>query len=235
MANLQSSTFLDTDVTSNTNSTSSTTGAVRSGGGIGINGNIVVNGSTLGLGGQLTLGNRFQWTNPDSTQVGRLPMSYFRYNLGQQTAGGNQFMASGSPVGTYNNSPSTGTVTVARESSDSTTPNKSGFWIRITSTGNPSPGLGGVVSGENPTPNAILLLQITARIPVGYSINFASNSIGDNGYFQWLTSQAGTGKWERYIHLTQCGTGSFGNTNYVWLSGTAPVTWHISSWTVYRF
>jgi hypothetical protein len=85
-----------------------------------------------------------------------------------------------------------------------------------------------------PTSNSILLLQFTAKIPVGYTVVFASNSIGD-GYFQWLTSQDGTGKWERYVHLTQCGAGSFGATNYVYLSGVSPVTWYISNWTVNRF
>jgi hypothetical protein len=234
MANLQASTFQNTTVTSTTNSSSADTGALITSGGIGVSGNIEVSGDTFNISGDLSLANRFQWSSPDSTEVGRFPMSYFRYNLGQTTSTDNQFMAVGSPVGGYNNAPGSGTVTVARESADGTQPNNTGWWIRITSTGSPAPGLGGCVSGEMPTPNAILLLQITARIPVGYTINFASNSIGNNGYFQWLTPTAGTGKWERYVHLTQCGTGSFGNTNYVYLTGAAPVTWHISSWTVNR-
>lgn len=235
MAILQNSTFQNTTVTSTTNSVSPTTGSVTTPGGIGVSGNLIADGGTLSINGSLQLANRLAWQSFSSNEVGPLPMSYFRSNVGQTTAIGNQFMATGSPVSAYNNAPGSGTVTVARESADGTQPNNTGFWIRITSTGSPSPGLGGCVSGELPSPNAMLLLQITARIPVGYNINFASNSIGSNGYFQWLTPQAGTGRWERYVHLTQCGTGTFGNTNYVWLSGTAPVTWHISSWTVHRF
>lgn len=235
MAFLQNSIFQNTSVTSSTASSSPTTGALTVAGGVGVNGNVSIGGNTLGISGNLLLANRLAWTSADSNEVGRLPLSYFRFNFNKQTAAGNEFMATGAPVSSYNNSPGTGTVTVARETANGTQPNNTGVWMRITSTGTPSPGLGGCVSGEMPTPNAVLFLQFTARIPVGFTVNFASNSIGTNGYFQWLTSQAGTGKWERYVHMTQCGTGSFGNTNYVFLTGTAPVTWYISNWTVYRF
>lgn len=235
MADLQSSNFENTVIESTENSNSISTGALTTLGGLGVNGNLAVNGSTLSANGQLQLANRLAWTSGNANEVGRLPLPYFRYNIGQITAGGNRFMASGSPVSAYNNAPSTGTVTVSRIASDGTTPNNTGFMIRITSTGNTSPGRGGCTSSDVGRSNVMLLLQITARIPTGYTINFASNSTGSPTYRRWLTPQDGTGKWERYVHLTQCGTGGQSTTNFVWLNGPAPVTWDISSWTVNRF
>ena len=58
---------------------------------------------------------------------------------------------------------------------------------------------------------------------------------GSNGTAkEWLTSQAGTGKFEEYVFRLKCGSdGSFSSTNYYHLNGPAatasnPVTWYVA-------
>ena len=51
---------------------------------------------------------------------------------------------------------------------------------------------------------------------------------------EWLTSQAGTGKFEEYVFRLKCGSdGSFSSTNFYYLNGPAatasnPVTWYVA-------
>ena len=58
---------------------------------------------------------------------------------------------------------------------------------------------------------------------------------GSNGTAkEWLTSQAGTGKFEEYVFRLKCGSdGSFSSTNFYYLNGPAatasnPVTWYVA-------
>lgn len=88
---------------------------------------------------------------------------------------------------------------------------------------NITPGLGGFYFGTQTRANAAFETHILAKIPVGYTIEFATNAYGNNSYYKWLTSNKGTGKWEKYICRVQCGTsGEFSTTNFFYLSGTTP-------------
>jgi len=139
----------------------------------------------------------------------------------------------------YNNA-GNGVVAIAREANQTDSPfaNTSAFNLAITtSTNTAAPGLGGFVQSTASRSNAIFLQRIVAKIPVGYTINWESNPIGDNSSQTWLTSQAGTGQFQEYLILRKCGaTGTFGTTGHVYLTGTiVPVTWYVAYAAVYDF
>ena len=139
----------------------------------------------------------------------------------------------------YNNA-SNGTVThqyIASSNVDIELPSGARI-LRITNTGSASPGLGGFTNHLGTRANAVFYTIIYAKIPVGYSISSAENAYG-GGTKTWLTSQAGTGDWQVYIHRYNCGSsGSFSSVNYYYLSGTAgttsnPVVWDVAYFGTY--
>ena len=145
------------------------------------------------------------------------------------------FASGTNSVGVYNNSGG-GTVVHARVSL--TTPVGS-HAIRITTSGTASPGLGGFRQLTTSQANRVYMHRIIARIPVGYTINRHSNSVGTGGTHTWLTPRAGTGNWEEYIYITRAGSsGTFSTFGHVAISGTAgtasnPVVWHLAYATIY--
>src|SRR5690606_15113093 len=63
--------------------------------------------------------------------------------------------------------------------------------------------------------NAIFITKMIAKVPVGWYIMDAHNATGNGRKAEWLTSQAGTGKWETYVFKMTCGEGgSFSTFNY---------------------
>lgn len=105
-------------------------------------------------------------------------------------------------------------------------PSESDYMLQIQTSGTASPGFGGWYFADMTRKNGSLSTIFNAKIPVGYSVNFASNSVGSTGsqYF-WVTPQKGTGKWEDYAFLVKAGVTSAGqyalwNTNFYYL--TAP-------------
>ena len=139
----------------------------------------------------------------------------------------------------YNNSGG-GTVThqyLAASNTDIELPTGARI-LRIKNTGTSSPGLGGFTNHLGTRANAVFYTIIYAKIPVGYSISSAENAYG-GGTKTWLTSQAGTGDWQVYIHRYNCGSsGSFSSVNYYYISGTAgttsnPVVWDVAYFGTY--
>ena len=70
--------------------------------------------------------------------------------------------------------------------------------------------------------------------PEGYRLGIAANSLGTGSSQYWLTSNEGTGNWEKYIYRTNAGTsGTFSTHGFVYLDGPAygttssPVTWDV--------
>lgn len=140
-------------------------------------------------------------------------------------------------VTVYNNGTG-GTVTVTRAANQADSPfaNSSSYNLTITGATGAAPGLGGFVQSTTSRSNAIFLQRIVAKIPVGYTIQYASNAIGDNSSQTWLTSQAGTGQFQEYLVLRKCGaTGTFSSTGHIYLTGTAPVTWYVAYAAMYDF
>ena len=132
----------------------------------------------------------------------------------------------------YNNA-ANGAVTITRKAI-SGIPNSSGYGLEIVTNGTSRPGLGGFYFANMAAANKQFVTRIVAKIPVGYTINFATNGIGDNYEYGWKTDTAGTGDWEEYIFVVKCGsTGTFSSTNFFYLDGgSAPVTWQVAYATV---
>lgn len=138
-------------------------------------------------------------------------------------------------IGTYNNAGG-GTVTVER-TTDINLPNQSGYKIKITTTGASYPGLGGFHFGTRTRANAVFITRFIAWVPVGYKIEWTTNSTGNGGGGKWLTNNVGTGDWEEYALHVKCGSsGTFSSTNFFYLAGgdgSLPVTWYLAFATVY--
>lgn len=149
------------------------------------------------------------------------------------------FISGNNSIGVYNNN-GNGTVTHSRTSqADSPNYGTSAYDLTITYTaggGGASPGYGGFYFGTQSRANAILVTRIVAKVPVGRTIEFASNGFGTGSIQQWLTAQAGTDRFEEYICYVKCGyTGSFSSTNFFYINGGADSTfsWYASFATVY--
>lgn len=129
-----------------------------------------------------------------------------------------------------------GAVTVER-TTDVNLPNQSGYKLKITTSGPASPGLGGFHLGTQSRANAVFITRFIAWVPVGYKIEWATNSTGNGGGGKWLTNNVGTGDWEEYAFHVKCGSsGTFSSTNYFYLAGgdgSLPVTWYLVFATVY--
>lgn len=142
-------------------------------------------------------------------------------------------------ISLYNNS-GNGNTTIERIVRLSDCPNNSTHCIKITNKGAASPGLGGFTFSTMTRSNAKFMTRIIAKIPTGYSIEWASNATGDGGFHKWITPTAGTGKFEEYVCTVQCGvSGSFSSTNFFYLHGgaegtpTTPVVWYLAYATVF--
>lgn len=141
---------------------------------------------------------------------------------------------------TYNNAQN-GNVIIDRlprssfgEGTQLALPTTSPYGVRIRNTGEASPGHGGFFFGTQSRANAKFVTRIIAYIPVGYTIGWHSNPIGD-GSNTWATSTEGTGTWTEYINVTKCGSsGTFSSTNFFALSGGPEnMEWYLASATVY--
>ena len=137
----------------------------------------------------------------------------------------------------YNNT-GNGNVKLERITKPSDCPTTSTHCMRITTTGTASPGWGGFYQGISSRANAVFIQKIVAKVPTGYQLNVASNSMGTGYIDKWLTSNKGTGKWETYIRQVTCGSsGTFSGGGHVYASGgatptaSAPLVWYVASCT----
>ena len=131
-------------------------------------------------------------------------------------------------------------LTVERIAKPSDAPTQSGYCLKITCKAAQSPGYGGVYQRINSRANAVFVQKIIAKIPVGYAINTASNSMGTGYTDTWLTSTNGTGKYTTYLRKTVCGaTGTFYAGGHVYITGnptpseSEPLEWYIASMTCF--
>ena len=90
------------------------------------------------------------------------------------------------------------------------------YVMRITTSGVASPGLGGFYQSVTSRANAVYIHRIIAKIPVGYTINLASNAVGTGTTRYWITPQAGTGNWKEYAYIMKTGsTGTFSTFGHI--------------------
>nr|DAH05556.1 MAG TPA: tail protein [Caudoviricetes sp.] len=131
-------------------------------------------------------------------------------------------------------------LTVERVTKPSDAPTQSGYCLKITCKAAQSPGYGGVYQSITSRANAVFVQKIIAKIPVGYQINTASNSMGTGYTDTWLTPTKGTGKYTTYLRKVVCGTtGNFSTGGHVYINGSpaptesAPLEWYIAYMTAF--
>lgn len=99
--------------------------------------------------------------------------------------------------------------------------------------------LGGFMFGNKSRANAVFIVKVSAKIPVGYTLKNGHNAHGIGFKQELLTSMAGTGKYETYIFKETCGsTGTFSMINHLYLSGPVkpdsdPLEWFVDYATVF--
>ena len=99
--------------------------------------------------------------------------------------------------------------------------------------------LGGFMFGNKSRANAVFIVKVSAKIPVGYTLKNGHNAHGIGFKQELLTSMAGTGKYETYIFKETCGsTGTFSTINHLYLSGPVkpdsdPLEWFVDYATVF--
>lgn len=145
-----------------------------------------------------------------------------------------EFLVGVNSCGIYNNA-GNGNVTVTRIVKPADCPSTSGYCLQITTSGVASPEHGGYVQLIQSRANGVFIQRVIAKIPIGYTLRAASNSMGSGYTDQFLTPTAGTGRYEIYLRKVVCGfTGTFSSGGHLYLSGgLAPVTWYVASSTVY--
>ena len=105
--------------------------------------------------------------------------------------------------------------------------------------GTSSSHLGGFYFATPSRANAVFIVKVSAKIPVGYTLKNAHNSHGTGYKQEFLTPMVGTGKYETYIFKETCGsTGTFSTMNHLCLSGPVkpdsdPLEWFVDYATVF--
>ena len=138
-------------------------------------------------------------------------------------------------IAVYNNAGAEG-VKIHR-ASFSGIPNNTGYAAVIntdTSRGNTTPGAGGFYFGNSARYGARFMYKLVAMIPPKLHLQFASNDTGDGSTREWLTDNAGTGKWEEYYYLAKCGdSGALSNSGFFYIEEFGNVEWYLAYATVY--
>jgi hypothetical protein len=131
-------------------------------------------------------------------------------------------------------------LTVERVTKPSDAPTQSGYCLKVTCKAAQTPGYGGVYQSITSRANAVFVQKIIAKIPVGYKINTASNSMGTGYTDTWLTPTEGTGKYTTYLRKVVCGaTGTFSAGGHVYITGNPaptesdPLEWYIAYMTAF--
>ena len=170
-----------------------------------------------------------------STVSGNAHLLALTMSKGQMLYRDPEFRNGANGISPYNNN-GNGTVRVER-AADVNLPNKSGYKLKITTSGAATPGLGGFFFGTQTRANAVFVTRFIAWVPVGYKIEWATNATGNGGTSKWLTNNVGTGDWEEYAVYVKCGSsGTFSSTNFFYLAGgngSLPVVWYLAFATVY--
>ena len=168
-----------------------------------------------------------------SLAVGNVPFNALGMQHGTPIYNDPEFASGNNAVAVYNNA-ANGNVTITRIADNQASANSSGYILQIKVTGLAEPWTGGFVQSIQSRANAVFMQIFRAKIPVGYNVVANSNQMGANYSDVWITSTAGTGKWEWYARVVYCGaSGSFSRGGYVSLKGanaTAanPLYWYLS-------
>lgn len=130
-------------------------------------------------------------------------------------------------------------------------PNPTGNIIKFIAKGDidkgVTPGYGGFYPSKGLASfrNGCFVQRWCAKLPAGYCFHMCSNAIGSGSRQYWLTSASGTGKWEYYVCVRECGdTGDFHTTGHVCVGkegqprdtiGTEKLEWYMCSYQAFTF
>lgn len=176
---------------------------------------------------------RMENPDPGHASIGAIPFILSLKAAGTALYEDPEFESDNNSVKVYNNA-GNGAVTITRIADNQYSGNSSGYILKIsTSATSAGPGRGGFYQSMTSRAGAIFCQIFRAKIPTGYTLANAENSMGTSYKTHWLTSKTGTGKWEWYCRVTFCGTsGTFSSGGHVYLNadagGTAAVTWYLS-------
>ncbi|MDC5355693.1 carbohydrate binding domain-containing protein [Acinetobacter baumannii] len=145
------------------------------------------------------------------------------------------FKKGNNSVGYYDNA-MTGRVKVERVAKEADNPTSSPYQLNVTVSNGASPSYGGFVQMYWARANAVFLIKYIIKLPVGFKLAQASNSMGAGAKDRFVGSTEGTGKYETYYRLCQCGaTGPFSSGGHVYvlpngssLSGTETMTFQLA-------
>jgi hypothetical protein len=159
--------------------------------------------------------------------------------IGRKLYTDEEFEFGNNSVSAYNNSGGTGVVVTRIDMASA--PNSTRKVLEIRHNGGAtSPGLGGFLLQINSAINKTFIQVFRAKLPAGYSLVIAENTLGNNATSYWLTNTAGTGKWEEYIRISHCGdSGTFSSGGHVYVIGspaptsTTNLVWYLASATVF--
>ena len=135
----------------------------------------------------------------------------------------------GATVNTYNNNGNGATVTTWLQIESSSGTNMD--VLQIVTNGSASPGAGGFYQAYGTAANHTYIQIYRLKVPVGYTVSYANNSMGDNPVVEALTDMSGTGNWKTYIfRLRTSGSGSFSTSGFIYLNGSnnTSVTWYMA-------
>ena len=204
-------------------------------GGIDVAGNVEASGS-------LSVRDKLALDMPSNSSSERGPWNPIASSIrssGRMLYKDEEFWTSANSIGIYNNSGG-GTVVHTREADTVTlgadAPNGSGMVIRIYyNGGTASPGFGGFLQTIPSEDNHTFVQIFQAKLPSGKTLQIAENAQGTNNQSYFLTSNAGTGKWEWYARVSHCGdSGTFSGGGHIYVTGgSGAFTWYLASCTVY--
>ncbi len=153
---------------------------------------------------------------------------------GKLVQGDVNFKKGNNAVGVYNNA-GNGNVTVTRVAKSADNPTTSTHELEIKTIGAANPVWGGFFQLVYGRANAVFVIKYLIKLPVGYKLVIAGNSMGTGAIERFVGSAEGTGKFETYIRLIKCGaTGSFSNSGHLYVSGgstptsAAPLVWTLA-------
>jgi hypothetical protein len=162
------------------------------------------------------------WDSAQNADSGYANLGWRAMARGRKVYNDEEFFDGTNSTEIYNNAGGSA-LTRARLTGQADAPNESKViyrYTRTTGSNGTTPGFGGFYFAVGTARNRTIVCVFRARMDVGRSFNFATNSIGNNGSSYWVTDNVGTGKWEEYAYVVRSGnSGSFSSTMFFYVTG----------------
>lgn len=203
------------------------------------------NNSTSAQTSTIKSGTTFYLSNP--YRNGYKFIGWCKYNgqgkLANAMLGDSGFVNGMNGITAYDNGAGQGSgITITRSASGASSiasniPTLSNAYLTITNKADYpyNPGIGGFKSYASTTAGHSYIIMFQAKLPIGYNFAYATNKIGLNHQYCWLTDNKGTGGWAIYAYQIDVGnSGSFETIGFQYVQGTTlPVTYYINCFEIY--